>query len=49
VAGLEPELERARRLVADESLTPARTRRLAARGFSVDTLDEVATAFAQEG
>jgi SOS response regulatory protein OraA/RecX len=49
VAGLEPELERARRLVADESLTPARTRRLAARGFSADTLDEVATAFAQEG
>jgi len=49
VAGLPPEFERARRLVADESVTPALTRRLAARGFSADTLDELAIAFAQEG
>ena len=48
VAALEPELERARRLLAGQSVTPAMLRRLSGRGFSRDTLEEVATAFAQE-
>jgi SOS response regulatory protein OraA/RecX len=48
VAALEPEFERARRLLAGQSLTPALLGRLAARGFSRDTLDEVATSVAQE-
>ena len=48
VAALEPELERAQRLLADQSLTPALLRRLSGRGFSRDTLEEVTTAFAQE-
>lgn len=46
VAALEPELERARRLLAGQSLGPALLRRLASRGFSRDTLEEVTTAFA---
>jgi SOS response regulatory protein OraA/RecX len=48
VAALEPELERAQRLLAGQCLTPALIRRLSTRGFSRDTLDEVTTAFAQE-
>jgi SOS response regulatory protein OraA/RecX len=48
VASLEPELDRARRLVTGESVTPALLRRLAGRGFSRDTLDEVAASFALE-
>jgi len=44
VAALEPELDRARRLLAGQSLAPTVVRRLAGRGFSRDTLDE----FAQE-
>ena len=48
VAALEPELERAQRLLAGQSLTPALLRRLSGRGFSRDTLEEVTTAFAQE-
>jgi SOS response regulatory protein OraA/RecX len=48
VAALEPELERAQRLLAGQSLTPALLRRLSGRGFSRDTLEEVRTAFAQE-
>jgi SOS response regulatory protein OraA/RecX len=48
VAALEPEFERARRLLAGQSLGPALLRRLAGRGFSRDTLEEVTTAFAQE-
>jgi SOS response regulatory protein OraA/RecX len=48
VAALEPELERAHRLLAGQSLTPALLRRLSARGFSRDALEAVATAFAQE-
>ena len=48
VAALEPELARARRLLEGESLTPARLRRLGTRGFSRDTVDEVATTFALE-
>jgi SOS response regulatory protein OraA/RecX len=48
VAGLESELDRARRLLAGEHVTPALLRRLAGRGFSRDTLEEVAASFAQE-
>ena len=46
VAALEPELERLRRVIENESVTPALLRRLAGRGFSRDTLDEVASSFA---
>ena len=48
VAALDPELDRARRLVTGQSVTPAFIRRLSGRGFSRETLEEVATAFAQE-
>jgi SOS response regulatory protein OraA/RecX len=48
VAALAPELERARRLLAGQSLTPTLIRRLSSRGFSPDTLEEVTTAFAQD-
>jgi SOS response regulatory protein OraA/RecX len=48
IAALEPESERARRLVKGESLTPALLRRLSTRGFARDTIDEIATTFALE-
>ena len=48
VAALEPELERLRRALESESLTRALLRRLSARGFSRDTLDEIASSFAFE-
>jgi SOS response regulatory protein OraA/RecX len=48
VAALEPELERLRRALVNESVTPALLRRLAGRGFSRDTLDEIASSFALE-
>ena len=48
VAALEPELDRARQLFAEQSVTPALLRRFAARGFSPDTLAEIAETFAQE-
>ena len=48
VAGLEPELARARPLLERQSSSPALLRRLANRGFSRDTLDELAGSFAQE-
>jgi SOS response regulatory protein OraA/RecX len=48
VAALEPELERLRRAIENESVTPALLRRLAGRGFSRDTLDAVASSFAFE-
>lgn len=48
VAALESESERLRRLLATESLTPALLRRLSARGFSRDALDEIASSFALE-
>jgi SOS response regulatory protein OraA/RecX len=48
VVSLEPELDRARRLVTGESVTPTLLRRLAGRGFSRDTLDELAASFALE-
>jgi SOS response regulatory protein OraA/RecX len=47
VAALEPERERARRLVGREPATPALLRRLAARGFDRDVLGELAS-FARE-
>ena len=46
VAALEPEATRLRRVLENESLTPALLRRLASRGFSRDSLDEVASSFA---
>jgi SOS response regulatory protein OraA/RecX len=48
VARLEPELERARRLLSGESITPTVLRRLSGRGFSRDTLEEVTAGFAQD-
>jgi len=42
VAGLEPERDRVRGLLTGQTVTPALLRRLAARGFSHDTLEEVA-------
>ncbi|MFL5961116.1 MAG: hypothetical protein ACJ75G_12740, partial [Gaiellaceae bacterium] len=48
VDAIEPELERLRRVLENESLTPALLRRLAARGFSRDTLGEIASSFAFE-
>jgi SOS response regulatory protein OraA/RecX len=48
VESLEPELDRAQRLVAGQSVTPALIRRLSGRGFSRATLDEVVSAFAQD-
>jgi SOS response regulatory protein OraA/RecX len=48
LAALEPELDRARRLLAGQSVTPTVIRRLSGRGFSRDTLEELANAFAQE-
>jgi SOS response regulatory protein OraA/RecX len=48
VAALEPELARIRALVEGQTVTPALLRRLASRGFSRDTLEEIAAAFAQE-
>jgi SOS response regulatory protein OraA/RecX len=48
VAALEPEIARVRVLVDGQTVTPALLRRLASRGFSRDTLEEIAAAFAQE-
>ncbi|TML77142.1 MAG: hypothetical protein E6G12_05430 [Actinobacteria bacterium] len=48
VAALEPEVVRVRPLLEGQGATPALLRRLAGRGFSRDTLDEVAGSFAQE-
>ena len=47
VAVLAPELDRVRPLLEGQRVTPALLRRLAGRGFSRDTLDELASAFAQ--
>lgn len=49
VEALEPEPERARRLLESHGAAPAVLRRLAARGFSRDTLEELAPSVAQEG
>jgi SOS response regulatory protein OraA/RecX len=48
IAALEPESERLRRLLAGESVTPASLRRLSARGFSRDAVEEIASSFALE-
>jgi SOS response regulatory protein OraA/RecX len=48
VAGLEPELDRVRPLLEGERATPALLRRLAGRGFSRDTLEELGSTFAHE-
>ena len=48
VAGLEPELDRVQELLRGENVTPALLRRLAGRGFSGDTLEEVRASFAPE-
>jgi SOS response regulatory protein OraA/RecX len=48
VAGLEPEQDRAARLLEGQPVTPRHLRRLAGRGFSRETLEEVAASFAQE-
>ncbi len=48
VAGLEPEAVRLRRLLETEKITPVLLRRLFARGFSRDALDDVASSFAFE-
>jgi SOS response regulatory protein OraA/RecX len=47
VAGLEPELDRVERLLEGRLPTPRLMRRLAGRGFSRDTLDDIASAFAR--
>jgi SOS response regulatory protein OraA/RecX len=48
VAGLDPEVDRAREVLRGETVTQAVLRRLAGRGFSRDTLEEVAASFAHE-
>ena len=48
VAALEPELERLRPVLEGQSVTPAVLRRLARRGFSRDTLEELAVTVALE-
>ncbi|MFL5941648.1 MAG: regulatory protein RecX [Gaiellaceae bacterium] len=48
VAALEPEPDRIRRVLDGRDVTPALLRRLAGRGFSRDTLGEIAAEFAQE-
>jgi SOS response regulatory protein OraA/RecX len=48
LAALDPEPERLRRLLEGETVTPALLRRLSARGFSRDSLDEVVSSFAFE-
>ncbi len=48
VASLDPELVRVRRILEQQSVTPALLGRLARRGFSRDTLDEIASSFALE-
>ena len=46
IEGLEPEAERVRRAVEGKERTPTMLRRLASRGFSRDTLDDLAASFA---
>jgi SOS response regulatory protein OraA/RecX len=48
VAGLEPERDRVQSLLEGQGPTPALLRRLAARGFSRDTLGDIEAAFAHE-
>ena len=46
IEALEPEVERARRAVEGKERTPAMLRRLASRGFSRDTLEDLAASLA---
>jgi SOS response regulatory protein OraA/RecX len=48
VAALEPEIDRARRMLEERGWPPALLRRLSTRGFSRETLEEIAAAFAHE-
>jgi SOS response regulatory protein OraA/RecX len=48
VAALEPETVRLQRVLERERVTPALLRRLAGRGFSRESMDEVVSAFALE-
>jgi SOS response regulatory protein OraA/RecX len=48
VNGLESESVRVRRLLEGQTVTPRLLRRLAGRGFSRDTLDELTSGFARE-
>src|SRR5262249_48894641 len=48
VAELEPEAERARRILEANAPDAKTLRRLAGRGFSRETLEEIGTAFARE-
>lgn len=48
IDALEPEAERARRLLELHGVSPAVLRRLAARGFSRDTLEDLAAFVAQD-
>jgi regulatory protein len=49
IEALEPEPERARAVVEARGATPAILRRLAARGFSRDTLEDLASSVARDG
>lgn len=49
IDALEPESERAHRVIDAHGATPAILRRLASRGFSRDTLEELAAAVASDG
>ena len=48
VTSLEPEIDRARRMLEARNATPATLRRLAGRGFSRETLEEIGAPFARE-
>jgi SOS response regulatory protein OraA/RecX len=48
LAGLEPELARIEPLIHGQAVSPKLLRRLSGRGFSRDTIEEVASSFAQE-
>ena len=47
IASLEPEVDRARRVLDTGALSAKTVRRLGSRGFSRQTIDEIATAFAE--
>jgi regulatory protein len=49
IEALEPESDRARAVVEARGATPAILRRLAARGFSRDTLEDLASSVARDG
>jgi SOS response regulatory protein OraA/RecX len=49
VAGLAPESDRVQRLLEGHTVTPRLLRRLAGRGFSRETLDEIVSEFARGG